>query len=241
MQKICIVVPCYNEEKRLDVAAFSSFITAHPDIDFVFIDDGSKDATFALIQKLEAQFSTQVKAIKQPENGGKAEAVRCGVMFASERKKYHYIGFWDADLSTPLNEIIRMSSLFSNDTKILMGSRINRLGAEIRRDYKRHILGRIFSTFSSLILDLPVYDSQCGAKLFEASLIQDLFGKTFITKWIFDVELLARYKSKVGKNTLMNTVIEVPLLKWEDVGGSKIKFTDFLKVPFELYKIKSQY
>lgn len=243
MQKICIVIPCYNEEKRLNIDAYVQFISSdnNKNIDFCFVNDGSRDNTLKVLNDLSAKFELErIKVIDLESNRGKAEAVRIGILEADKRKKYDFVGFWDADLSTPLFEIQNMLSK-TEDKKIVIGSRMKRLGANIERNSKRHLLGRVFSTFSSMILKLPVYDTQCGAKLFHTSIINEIFKSTFITKWLFDVELLARYRNFVGVKTLLGSVYEYPLNEWVEVKGSKLKWSDFIKVPLELCKINKEY
>lgn len=241
MQKNCIVIPCYNEARRLDIASIVDFIENNKTIfDILLVNDGSTDNTLILLNKLQEQFTENVVIINLFQNQGKAEAVRSGMLHCSGLN-YTYVGYWDADLSTPLNESIRFISHFNGSTKLIMGSRLKRLGATIERSTKRHIFGRIFSTFTSLILDLPVYDSQCGAKIFDAEIIKDLFGQEFKTKWLFDVELLARYKLLVDKKKLLENVVEIPLVEWREVKGSKLNLFTLLMVPFELLKIKSYY
>src|SRR5690606_29745873 len=120
---------------------------------------------------------------------------------------------------------------------IVLGSRVLRLGAVIQRSALRHYLGRIFATIASNILDIKVYDSQCGAKLFEVNMAEVLFQKPFISKWLFDLELLYRLKLN-SPDQFFNNTLEVPLRHWEEKGDSKIKITDFLTAPFELLKIK---
>jgi hypothetical protein len=122
-----------------------------------------------------------------------------------------------------------------------MGSRIRILGCDIKRKAVRHYLGRVFATFASLILDLYVYDTQCGAKIFRNnSELKTVFAHPFLVNWIFDVEILARFKviRKLNNSSLLqNTTVEYPLDEWADIGGSKIKFIDFFKAIMELTKI----
>ena len=144
------------------------------------------------------QFST----FDMPMNSGKAEAVRAGMLMAHDAFDSDYFGFWDADMSTPLSELNWMLEFSGGKLQheIVMGSRISRLGSQINRKMMRHYLGRIFATFTSIILDLKVYDTQCGAKLFSRKVVKPLFHAPFISKWFFDVELLARYIKTNGHN-----------------------------------------
>jgi dolichyl-phosphate beta-glucosyltransferase len=94
-----IVIPCYNEANRLNVGAFDRFMALHPDNTFVFVNDGSTDQTFEVLERLrENHPSCVVLNIKQ--NGGKAEAVRSGLMYALDHLTASVVGFWDADLAT---------------------------------------------------------------------------------------------------------------------------------------------
>ncbi|NJM15510.1 MAG: hypothetical protein HC896_09200 [Bacteroidales bacterium] len=120
-----------------------------------------------------------------------------------------------------------------------MGSRIKRLGTSINRKSYRHYLGRLFATAAAKILRLGVYDTQCGAKLFHVSII-DIFNGPFVTKWLFDVELLARI-NKQFPEVFSGKFIEYPLAAWEDVSGSKLKFSYYFKVPIELWRIHKKY
>ncbi|HRP60758.1 MAG TPA: glycosyltransferase family 2 protein [Vicingus sp.] len=241
MQKCCIVIPCYNEAERILVDEFVAFVNANPNFSLLFVNDGSTDHTQEVLEKLCANHPN-INFVSLPTNQGKAEAVRKGLL-SLIGKGYFYLGFWDADLSTPLSEAVRFIACFESTSsiKIVIGTRFKRLGSNIERSTKRHIFGRIFATFTSNILNLPVYDSQCGAKIFEANLVEELFKEKFITKWIFDVELLARYQNLVGRETLLKSVIELPLLEWKEVSGSKISLFYLLKVPFELLKIRNYY
>jgi hypothetical protein len=115
-------------------------------------------------------------------NGGKADAVRQGVLHAVRTGSSALIGYWDADLSTPLEELQGMLAVFERQpaARLVMGSRVRRLGSNIRRRAVRRLLGRIFSALASQILDLPIYDSQCGAKLFRREIAETVFAERFI-------------------------------------------------------------
>jgi dolichyl-phosphate beta-glucosyltransferase len=241
MQKAAIVIPCYDEAARLNIEVFAQYLSSKPHIDLLFVNDGSKDDTLGVLSKLKGMNPAQIDILDLEKNCGKAEAVRLGLKLSFEKDSYTYIGFWDADLATPLEEIDHLLN-FSNEgnKKIVMASRMKRMGANVERKASRHIFGRIFSTFASVILKLPVYDTQCGAKLFHAT-TRDLFNEQFVTKWLFDIEILARFRNKFGVPATLNTVIEVPLNTWKEIGGSKLKLKHLLKVPFELLKIRNKY
>lgn len=240
MQKTKIVIPCYNESARLNLNVFEHFLKQETEIDFLFVNDGSTDTTYELLQSFQQNHSNRVSVLNLKLNSGKAEAVRQGVIEACKCEEYEVVGFWDADLATPLSEIPHFLSMMKQQTCIALGSRMKRLGADIQRRRLRHLLGRVFSTFSSIILKLPVYDTQCGAKLFKTSL-KGLFEDRFMTSWLFDIELLARYRNQFGVNKALETIIEVPVNTWAEVGGSKLKLKHMIKVPFELIRIHKKY
>jgi glycosyltransferase involved in cell wall biosynthesis len=216
---------------------------SHPSVSFLGVNDGSRDKTEALLNALHVEFGHQFKALNLAKNSGKAEAVRQGMLFALKENEFDYVGYWDADFSTPLDEIDHFMAFCGGTLShsIVMGSRIARLGSQVQRKMMRHYLGRIFSTLTSRILKLRVYDTQCGAKLIAANEIENLFKIPFVSKWFFDVELLARFIVKHGREQTYKQVMEVPLTKWIEVGGSKLKAFDFLKVPLELFKIRRHY
>ncbi len=243
MSKICIIIPCYNEEKRLNVPVYSEFISQNKDhFDFIFVNDGSKDKTEATLKKISQQYPLNCFVINLIQNSGKAEAVRQGINEAFKYKKYDYIAYFDADLATPLSEVHLLKSIIEHNHSLVMVmcSRIKRLGSSIERKTKRHILGRIFSTFGSIILKLPIYDTQCGAKLIKAEIIPYTFNEPFITKWLFDIEIIARIRN-YNKTTNLEILYEHPISRWKDVGDSKLKLKHMMKVPFELLKIHRYY
>lgn len=238
--KTIIVVPCYNESQRLPQDAFVDYVDKNPDVAFLFANDGSKDNTLEMLQSLTSRHERLLLLDIQP-NGGKAEAVRRGMIHAVETYKPQYVAFWDADLATPLNEIQPMVDWAEKGFDVVMGLRLMRLGAKVKRKTLRHYLGRCFATAASMMLHLPVYDTQCGSKLFRADVVENLFSEKFITRWLFDVELLARYKKQYGVERAIEKIYEFPLFQWEDIDGSQLKSRDFFKAPVELLKIRRKY
>lgn len=230
-KKVCLVVPCFNEEARLDFAEFAKY--AGNGLYFLFIDDGSTDRTLEILKKNSGEHTI---IFKLERNFGKAEAVRQGMLHIKTLpifKDLEWVGYWDADLATPIPELgnyFKFSELFMPDADAVFGSRIIRLGSCIDRKFSRHLTGRLFAIFAKILLELGTYDSQCGAKIFRKELIDKAFGDKFISKWIFDVEVILRLKGC--------KIIECPLTQWRDVGGSKLMkpgniicvFTDLLRI-----------
>lgn len=243
MQEVCLVIPCYNEEKRLKGDDLLDFLKAHERAAVCLVNDGSSDGTQRVLDGLRQQDPKQILVLDLARNGGKAEAVRQGVLHASSKRRFAFIGYWDADLSTPLDELDGILGAFeaSPGCQLAMGSRVKRLGSDIKRRASRHVLGRIFSTFSSGLLQLPVYDSQCGAKVFRSDLAEILFSEPFVSKWIFDVEILARLRNHLGRDRALSAAIEVPLKAWKEMAGSKLRLAHMVKAPLDLLRIHSHY
>jgi dolichyl-phosphate beta-glucosyltransferase len=239
----CLVIPCYNEELRLDVAAFERFLGATPGASLCMVNDGSSDGTGTVLAEIARHYPERVLVVNLPANAGKAEAVRQGMLRAFAWKRFGWVGYWDADLATPLEEAVAMHRLAAGRPGVLfvLGLRLNRLGASVHRTPQRHYPGRVFATCASLVLGLPVYDTQCGAKLVEASMVPQLFGEPFASRWIFDVELLARLRNQIGKDAMRTAAVEMPLQAWHGVSGSKIRFTAMLRAPLELIAIARRY
>lgn len=236
-----IIVPCYNEAGRLRGSEFIAFIRAREAVDFIFVNDGSSDGTQALLREICAADPARLHCVDLARNYGKAEAVRQGFLKGFQMG-YALLGFWDADLATPLYEITAFRDILRAPTvQIVIGSRVKLLGRSIRRSEARHYLGRLFAMFASLVLNLPVYDTQCGAKLFRNSeALRKVFATPFTSKWTFDVEILARFLvllKRDPEHSLEAITVEHPLREWHDVPGSKLKWQDFVKSAVDLSKI----
>ena len=238
---ISIIVPCYNEEKRLPVQEFIDFLNNNDNYIFLFVNDGSKDSTRDLLQKIAAE-NKHLYALNLEKNVGKAEAVRQGMLYAAENLDCDYICFYDADMATPLSDLCEMVNVLkSNQLFMVTGCRFKRMGGDIDRRYSRFILGRIFATCAANVLKLPIYDTQCGAKVFDCKIVREIFETPFRSKWIFDIELFARIIIKFGHRTALSKIIEFPLSSWKDVRGSKLNMKEILRQPFDLLKIRNHY
>lgn len=241
-QSCMIVVPCYNEAARLMPDRYSEFLAENPGIHFLFVNDGSSDATLSILDCLSAKHPGRVHLLDKQPNAGKAEAVRAGMLDAMRFEGTAVIGFWDADLATPLSVIPQLLAILSQrpELDIVLGSRVHLLGYDIRRRAVRHYLGRCFATVVSVMLKLPIYDSQCGAKLFRNTPdLREILAAEFQSKWIFDVELLARFIAVRNQDRQLaaSALYEYPLPRWEDVAGSKVGPLDFLTAFADLLKI----
>lgn len=243
MSRLTLVVPCYNEERRLDVEAFRGVSVAGHNVDFLFVNDGSSDGTLALLESLRDSDPNRFGVLNLEHNRGKAEAVRRGVV-AAAAKPVDYIGFWDADLATPLSELSSFLEILESRPviEIVMGARVRLLGREISRRPSRHYVGRVGATLISSSLGLAVYDTQCGAKLFRANeTLRGVFARPFLSRWIFDVEIIARYVERLGRDAASAAIYELPVMRWHDVTGSKVKPHDFLRALHDLWKIRRAY
>jgi glycosyltransferase involved in cell wall biosynthesis len=238
-----IVIPCFNEGQRLNTSLFVEFLKHYENIFFVFVDDGSTDNTHDLLMSMAGECSERIHIAELRSNSGKAEAIRYGINYILKRNKAPLVGYWDADLSTPLSEIPKFIHFLTEHQKIhfLMGSRIKRLGVNVKRSEIRHYLGRIYATVVSMTLKIPVYDTQCGAKLVRSELAEIIFREKFISRWLFDVELIARIVAKFGQFKAIGCMYEFPLNIWIDKGKSKVKISDFLRAPYELILIRHKY
>jgi glycosyltransferase involved in cell wall biosynthesis len=196
-----------------------------------------------MLQSIQECFPERILIENHKKNKGKAESVRTGVLSSLSHFQFKYIGYFDADLSTPLEECFRLKDSLATreNLEFSFGSRMAIIGSKIERKLYRHLFGRVIATLISNILGLKVYDTQCGAKLFTHDLAEKVFTDSFITTWLFDVEIFARIIHLVGRDNVKDVMIETPLKTWVDKGGSKIELSYVIKVFFDLYRIKRRY
>jgi glycosyltransferase involved in cell wall biosynthesis len=243
---VSIVVPCFNEAHRLPRDLFADFLRQAGNIRLIFVDDGSTDSTLRVLNELQQAVPDHASVLSLSRNSGKAEAVRAGMRHAIATGETRYAGFWDADLATPLDAISRFTHILDTmpGIEMVFGSRVKLLGRDVVRSALRHYVGRVFATAVSLMLKLPIYDTQCGAKLFRVNAhLADALRDPFLSRWIFDVEIIARYGHLLHRNMnlLEQIIYEYPLERWRDVGGSKLRPQDFVRAMVDLVRIWNRY
>lgn len=242
MQKCCIIIPCYNESERILGHEFLHFVSNNPNIDLLFVNDGSTDNTLFELEQIKEKHSN-IEVLNISINSGKAEAVRRGMLEAIKNNKYEYFAFLDADLAIPTDEFERLYSLTISNPNLEFTylSKIRRVGADVHQPYKRFLMGRILSFMTRLSLKLPVYDTQCGCKLFSKRIAIQIFNTPFISSWLFDIEIFWRILNLTNRQFFIDHTQEVPLNKLVDRGNSKVSGKALFKLPFEFLKIHRTY
>ena len=234
-----VVVPCFNEERRLDQAAFRSLATSGR-VRLLFVDDGSTDRTGDILARM-AEDSDAIEVFTLSANAGKAEAVRRGLLVAL-RGGATSVGYYDADLATPPHELLRLVQRLEDrpDLVGVFGSRVALLGSTIERSGVRHYLGRAYATVASMALGITVYDTQCGAKVFRVDdTVAAAVAEPFRSSWAFDVELLQRLLAGAAgaPGVGVHRFLEVPLETWRDVTGSKLRLVPAVRAFFDLLSL----
>jgi glycosyltransferase involved in cell wall biosynthesis len=239
--KITLVVPLFNESNRWDQAYWQE-LSELDGISWLFVDDGSSDTTAELVEPLKAAGRSSL--LRLPENQGKANAVRSGLLAALDEQP-DAVGFLDGDGAFDKRDIEAIYAAFVNkclptNTPLVVpaafesvwASRVALAGHDIQRRASRHYLGRIIATLISPGLPGVPYDTQCGFKIFRSSpTLRACLGTPFSTRWFFDVELLQRWLNATGSPM---RIWEVPLLHWRDVPGSKISSRQASRIAREI-------
>ena len=237
-----IIVPCYNEGNRMPVKSYSNFLENEENCLLVFANDGSTDHTDEVLNSIKSSFPGKVQIISLRKNVGKAQTIQVATLECL----YKYpdtknIGYLDADLATSLEEWLSISKNITDKVIFAFGSRISKIDNNINRKNYRHYLGRFIATAISTLLKLHVYDSQCGCKVFRKDMAEKVFQEPFISKWLFDVEIFFRLKNIFGKEKMKNICREIPLQDWQDVEESKVHFTYFFRLWYDLFLINKKY
>jgi len=229
---VTVIVPCYNEASRLDLDRFEELLD-RPNLALLFVDDGSTDGTAALIADWSATHE-RAELLSLPRNVGKGEAIRAGIIDSAGSADI--VAYLDADLASPPAELLRVLDVIDQDDSIdfAMGSRVALLGSNIERSRLRHYQGRIFATIASVVLGLPVYDTQCGLKVIRSTPALDAaVASPFRSRWVFDVELIARMM-RAPIPLCADAIREVPLVEWRDVGGSRLSVSARVRSVYDL-------
>ncbi len=237
---LAIVIPAYNEYNRFPSDEYRLFLQNNPRAALCFVNDASTDKTNEVLVSLHASFPEQIFILTNTKNSGKAFSVRRGVLHCHDNSLAPAIAYLDADLATSLEECYSYLA-FLDQKDFVFASRILKIGSVVDRRFSRFLIGRTLATAISNILDLKVYDTQCGCKVFKDDLSAVLFGSPFISKWLFDVELFSRMLVHYGKEEAIKRMDEIPVKRWVDRGESKVKISYFFRLWYDLLLIYRQH
>lgn len=229
MYKIAIIIPCFNEEKRLDLTSIE-YLIENVNIDLYFANDGSTDNTQHVIDSICNNYNNCF-SINYNQNEGKSSTIFKSTNYLLNNFNHDYIGYFDADFSTPADQLLNLVDYLNEySPKFIFASRINTLNSNIKRKTYRHFIGRIIITIINFKHKLNIYDTQCGCKIFSRDIIKEIGKEKYKTSWLFDIEIFIRLKNK----NLLKNGIEYPVKNWKDVDGSKLKLTHFSTILKEI-------
>jgi glycosyltransferase involved in cell wall biosynthesis len=228
---VSIIIPAYNEEARIapTIEKTAALLAAHPLAwEIVVVDDGSKDGTVALCERLAATMPN-LRVLATSPNRGKGHAVRVGMLAARGRVRV----MCDADGSMPATELPRLLAPIADGTcAIAIGSRYVEGVAVERQPAWRRAWSRLCNLVIQKTLVPGVRDTQCGFKAFTADAARATFGRATIDGWAFDLEVLALAKR-------MGFVVREVGVVWKDDKRSKVNpWKDLWKVIREAVTIK---
>ncbi len=228
-----IIIPAYNEGHRLPAFLndlFKELKNCHLTGEILIVDDGSRLSDVEVYKKLITSINhPHIKYLRLDPNQGKGAAIKHGF----KKALGEWIGFADADGSTCASEVFRLAHMAAESSLDgIFGSRVKMLGYHIERKLIRHLVGRVFTTFVSCILDVSVYDSQCGCKFFRRNKIINFIDTCKERGYLLDLELIV-----LGlKNNLR--FLEVPI-DWKEVAGSKVNILlDGIKMFLGILRIR---
>jgi len=212
------VIPCFNEAARLEHTLRSTidYLSAiSPQSELIVVNDGSTDATSTIARQTLPDAQIETRLLENFPNRGKGHAVRTGLLAAQKP-----IGlFFDADLSTPLDETPKLiEPIARGDVDLAFGSRaVDRGLIGIRQPWRREYAGRLFNLLVRVATGLPFWDTQCGFKAFRLDACRPIIKAARVEGFAFDVELLL-LAQRAGLR-----LCEIPV-RWNHAGGSKVDF-----------------
>lgn len=206
-----IVIPTYNEEKRLPeyLPQVIKFCSSFDTVEIIVSDDGSSDATCSYVKSLQPSCPF-LKLLAEPINHGKGYVVKKGVLAASGK----YILFTDADGATPISEVTKLLGRLDKNFDIAIGIRTGSR-QELEKSYLRDLTSKIFSALTNILALPGLQDTQCGFKLFGHRAAKKIFSQCHEQGFAFDVELLY-LAQKAGMR-----IAQVPVA-WHAIEGSKV-------------------
>ena len=216
--KLSIIIPAHNEEKRIS-KTLSSYLTFFSsklkDFEIIVVVNNTKDNTLKVVKSFK---NKKIRCLNFKETIGKGGAIIEGFKIG----KGNYLGYVDADMSTPPESFYDLFKKINNYDGIIASRWIK--GAEVfpKQSFLRRIASRSFNLMMKFLFLMPYHDTQTGAKLFKKEAVKKVIDKLDITKWAFDIDLLYNLRKNNFK------IKEIPTV-WHDNPGSQLKI--FKAVP----------
>lgn len=230
MNKLSVIIPAYNEEQRIGhtLKDVDEFLEKQKfDYEILVVVDGAKDNTAQVVRDLEKHIPKS-RIIENKENHGKGWVVKQGMLDATGDVRL----FMDADNSTKINHVTSFLPYFEQGYDVVIGSRrIAGANIKVHQPWIRDFLGGVFRFIVHTLVPLHVTDSQCGFKAFTAEATKKVFPKQTISRWAFDVEILAIARKEKLK------IQEAPVT-WENDTASQVKFSGMVKMLFEVMAVR---
>jgi len=235
---VALIIPCFNEAARNSQVYWHEIVSLR-NLNFIFVDDGSSDATYDHLLKLRKD-NINVTILRSQDNKGKAFSIRKGIIYAFDNlPNLKHVGYLDADGAFSVSEVQRIVDMaIGNSADCIWSSRVLLLGRDLQRKVFRHYLGRIVSTLLSLKYSRLPYDTQAGFKIMRVNdIFRAVWRLEFKSRWFLDLEMLLRWRQA---QPVLN-IWEEPVNYWHEVAGSKITLKEFFRVTIELLRILGTY
>lgn len=221
---VSIVIPAYNESARIQPLLNE---LKEPDIEFIFVCDGTDNTVEIILNYKKNQPDLKIRCLTFSHRLGKGGGVQAGFAVASAP----LVGFMDADNSTTVHEMVRISHLIGDHDGIIGSRHLPGQIIQRKQPFYRRIQSRLFNSVIRLMFGLPFYDTQCGAKIFRKEAIDAVLPLLHSKGFEFDVELLW-HLSKNGYS-----LIEVPVI-WNDTKDSRLRISDTISMFITLLRIR---
>lgn len=232
---LSVIIPAYNEKERIGktLSIMGDYFKSQDyDYEVIVVDDGSEDGTVLESEKSDLSSEDKLKVVKNGVNKGKGFSVKNGILNSIGE----YVLICDADMSTPIEEVERLSSYMKDGYDIVIGSRgADESDVRVKQPWYRERMGRTFNLFVRIILMKGFKDTQCGFKLFNGDILRSIAQDMRINGFCFDVEILYLAKKKGYK-------VKETGVPWDNSPDSKVKvITSSANMFLDLFKIKKMH
>lgn len=228
---VSLVIPAYNEETRLapTLENLARFFSQKPfSVEVLVVDDGSNDDTKAVAKGFGDKFEN-LKVLRNEPNRGKGYSVKRGMLEALGKIRV----FYDADGSTPIEELDRALEWHKKGYDLVIGSRaLSESVLDIAQPFHRRVAGTIFRSIVSFLTVPGIRDTQCGFKCFTAKATTLLFPMQKMERWSFDAEIL--FLAWIQKMRIKEMAVT-----WRDSDETRLNFlTDGPRMIYDLLLIR---